>query len=45
MSGAALGITDKMQAWPQTPLLILPAQPRDEGVKPCDSDLFFAFFG
>ena len=33
LSGAALGITDKMEAWP-----------RDEGVRPCDSDLFFPFF-
>ena len=27
MSGAALGITDKMEAWPQPPLLILQARP------------------
>ena len=45
MSGAALGITDKMEAWPQPPLLILQAWPQDEGVRPCDSDLFFPFFG
>ena len=44
MSGAALGITDKMEAWPQPLLLILQAQPRDEGARPCDSDLFFPFF-
>ena len=44
MSGAALGITDKMEAWPQPPLLILQAQPQDERVRPCDSDLFFPFF-
>ena len=41
MSGAALGITDKMEAWPQPPLLILQARSRDEGVRFCDSDLFF----
>ena len=45
VSGAALGITDKMKAWPQPPLLISQAQSRDEGVRPCDSDLFFPFFG
>ena len=28
MSGAALGITDKMEAQPQTPLLILQARSR-----------------
>ena len=44
MSGAALGITDKMEAWPQPPLLISQARSRDEGVRPCDSDLFFPFF-
>ena len=43
--GAALGITDKMEAWPQPPLLILQAQSQDEGVGSCDSDLFFPFFG
>ena len=41
LSGAALGITDKMEARPQPPLLISQAWPRDEGVRPCDSDLFF----
>ena len=41
MSGAALGITDKMEAWPQPPLLIFQAWSWDEGVKFCDSDLFF----
>ena len=45
MSGAMLGITDKMEAWPQPPLLILQAQSWDEGVRPYDSDLFFSFFG
>ena len=45
VSGAMLGITDKMEAWPQPPLLILQAQSWDEGVRPYDSDLFFPFFG
>ena len=45
MSGAALGITDKMEAQPQPPLLISQAQSRDEGVSSCDSDLFLPFFG
>ena len=45
LSGAALGITEKMEAQPQPPLLISQARPRDEGVRPCDSDLFFPFFG
>ena len=45
MSEAALGITDKMEARPQAPLLILQARPQDEGVRPCDFDLFFPFFG
>ena len=45
VSGAMLGITDKMEAWPQPLLLISQAQSRDEGVRPCDSDLFFPFFG
>ena len=44
MSGAALGITDKMEARPQPPLLIPQAWSWDEGVKFCDSDLFFPFF-
>ena len=44
VSRATLGITDKMEAWPQPPLLISQAQSWDEGVKPCDSDLFFPFF-
>ena len=44
LSGATLDITDKMEAWPQPPLLISQAQSWDEGVKPCDSDLFFPFF-
>ena len=42
--GATLGITDKMEARPQPRLLILQAWPWDEGVRPCDSDLFFPFF-
>ena len=41
MSGAMLGITDKMEAWPQPPLLIPQAWTQDEGVSSCDSDLFF----
>ena len=44
LSGAALGITDKMEAWPQPPLLISQGRPRDEGVRSCDSDLFFPLF-
>ena len=43
--GAALGITDKMEAQPQPPLLILQAWSRDEGVRAYDSDLFFPFLG
>ena len=45
VSGAMLGVTDKMEARPQSPLLISEAWPWDEGVRPCDSDLFFPFFG
>ena len=41
VSGAALGITDKMEAWPQLPLFVPQARTWDEGVRPCDSDLFF----
>ena len=41
LSGATLGITDKMEAWPQTPLFVLQAQTQDEGGRPCHSDLFF----
>ena len=43
LSGAVLGITDKMEAWPQLPLLVLHARTRDEGARSCDSDLFFPF--
>ena len=43
--GAALGITDKMEARPQLPLLILHAWSWDEGGRSCDSDLLFPFFG
>ena len=39
--GAALGISDKMEARPQPPLFVLQARTWDEGVMPCDSDLFF----
>ena len=45
VSGATLGIVDKMEAQPQPPLLISQAWPWDEGLRPCDSDLFFPFFG
>ena len=44
MSGAVLGITNKMEALPQLLLLISQAQSQDEGVRTCDSDLFFPFF-
>ena len=30
--------------WPQPPLLIPQARSQDEGVRSCDSDLFFPFF-
>ena len=45
MLGAALGITDKMEAQPQTPLLIPQARPQDEGLRPCNSDLSFPLLG
>ena len=45
LSGAALGITDKMEAWPWTTLLILQAWSQDEGVRPCNSDLSFPLLG
>ena len=45
MLGAALGITDKMEAWPQPPLLIPQAQSWDYVVMSCDFDLFLPFFG
>ena len=45
LSGAALGITDKMEARLPNPLLVPQAQTRDEGVSSCDSDLFLPFFG
>ena len=45
VSGAVLDITDKMEARPQPLLLIPQAQSRVEGVRSCDSDLFFPFFG
>ena len=41
MSGATLSITEKMEAWPQPPLLISQAGSWDEGVRPCDSDCSF----
>ena len=43
--GATIGITDKMEAWPQPPLLVPQARTQDEGVGSCDSDLFFPFLG
>ena len=43
--GTTLGITDKMEAKPQTPLLIPQAQSQDEGVRPCNSDLSFPLLG
>ena len=45
MLGAALGITDKMEARPQPPLLIPQARSQEEGIRSCDSDLFFPFLG
>ena len=45
VSGAALGTTNKIEAWPQTPLLIPQARTRDEGVRPCNSDLFLPLLG
>ena len=45
LSGAALGITDKMEAGPQLSLLVPQAQTQDEGVRPHDSDLFFPLLG
>ena len=45
MSGAVLGITDKMEARPQLPLLVPQAWTWDEGVRPYDSDLLFPFLG
>ena len=45
VSGAELGITDETEARPQPPLLILQARSWDEGVKFCDSDMFFPFLG
>ena len=41
LSGAALDISDKMEAWPQTSLFIPQAWSQDEGIRPCNSDLFF----
>ena len=45
LSGAVLGINQEMEARPQTPLLIPQARSWDEGVRPCNSDLFFPFLG
>ena len=41
MLGATLGITEKMEAQPQLPLLVLQARTWDERVRRYDSDLFF----
>ena len=41
MSGAELGVTDKMEAQLQHPLFVPQAQTQDEGVRPFDSDFFF----
>ena len=41
LSGAALGIADKVEARPQPPLP--QAWSRDEGVRYCDSDLVLSF--
>ena len=43
MLGAALGITDKLEAWPQPPLLIPQAQTQDEGVSSVILTCFFLF--
>ena len=45
VSGAMLGITDKMVAQPQPRLFVPQARTPDEGVRPYDSDLFFPLFG
>ena len=45
MSGATLGITDKMEARPQPPPHIPQARTRNEEVRLCDSDLIFPFLG
>ena len=43
MSGVTLGITDKMEARSQLPLFVSQARTQDEGVRLCDSELFFLF--
>ena len=45
VSGAMLGITDKMEARPQLPFLVPQARTQDEGVRHYDSDLFFPISG
>ena len=45
MLGAALGITDKMEARPQPFLFVLQARNQDDEVKLCDSELLFPFLG
>ena len=41
LSGATLGITDKMEECPQTPSPYRQAGSHDEGVRPCNSNLSF----
>ena len=43
--GAVLGISDKMEARPQPPLLVLQAWTQDERVRPYNSDLLFPLLG
>ena len=43
--GARLGITDKMEARSQPPLLFRRHRSWDGGVRPCNSDLSFPFLG
>ena len=45
MLEATLGITDTMEARLQSPLLISQARSRDQGVRPCNSDLSFPLLG
>ena len=45
LSGGTLGITDKMEARPQLPLLVLQTRTQDEGIRCNDSDLVFPLLG
>ena len=45
MLEATLGITDTLEARLQSPLLISQARSRDQGVRPCNSDLSFPLLG